>query len=85
MKFNISGLLRKIPRVGAGLAKVYEWQPVYFNFALVGAFGVFLQYVITWTLITAGFPWWFAMFMGIAVAWNSNFIFNEKWVFKKID
>lgn len=74
-------MLRKIPRIGHGLAKLYLWKPVYFNFAIVGAFGILLQYVVTWMLLTLGLPWWAAMFLGIVAAWNSNYILNKNWVF----
>ncbi len=78
---DISRYLAKIPRVGVTLAKVYEWQPRYFNFALVGATGVVIQYLFTWMLMNVGVPWFLAMAVGIFAAFNSNYWFNKVWVF----
>lgn len=78
---RLIGWLGKIPYVGGHLARLYGWQPQYFNFALVGAVGVAWQYFFTWLLMGLGFPWWFAMAIGIFIAFQSNYLLNKHWVF----
>ena len=84
MNFDIADLLKKVPRVGESLAAVYGWNPKYFNFALVGFIGVLWQYILTWLFIGVGLPWFIAMATGIFAAFNSNFILNDRWVFKEV-
>ena len=79
---RIGTWLGKIPRVGVTLRRVYEWQPQYFNFMLVGGMGVVWQYLVTWMLMGVGFPWWFSMGVGIFVASFSNYLLSRHWVFK---
>lgn len=70
-------------KIHPSVGNFYVEHPQYCNFALVGATGVILQYVITAFLLVFGFPWWLAMFFGILAAFNSNYFFNKGWVFKK--
>lgn len=65
------------------IGKLYMRFSDYWNFALVGALGVVWQYLLTWLLLSLNFPWFFAMFIGILVAWNSNYFLNKHWVFKR--
>jgi putative flippase GtrA len=67
------------------LGELYDWGSQYWNFAMVGAVGVVWQYLITWLLMGVGLPWWFAMAIGIFVAFNSNFVLNKSWVFKNAE
>ena len=81
-EFNYNAFLKGLYR---DLKKLYNWRPQYWNFALVGAVGVVLQYIITAVLMGVGLPWFLAMGIGIFAAFNSNYFFNKTWVFNSKD
>ena len=62
------------------LGKLYDWKPSYWNYALVGGVGSILNWLffVSFRSVLGDLAWW----LGLFIAWNSNYFLSKMWVFK---
>jgi hypothetical protein len=84
---QIGQLLTRIPRVGEQIAKFYLWKYMLFNYMMVGASGVFLNWFVYEILIRPFvFRFWGGTFLGVTltaiIVFYWNYTWNKRWSLK---
>ena len=84
---QIGQLLIRIPTIGPGIAKFYLWKHMLWNYMMVGASGVFLNWFVYEILIRPlVYRFWGGTLFGVAltaiIVFYWNYTWNKRWSLK---